>query len=517
MDNQIKTHIPKFGKNIIEMLMFNMYDECKVIYREYIQNSFDAIQQAVEQKILNSIDDGMVNVNIDSKHRTVTIRDNGTGVTLEKAAATLLDIAASEKDGYTQAGQYGVGRLVGAGFCSRIIFRTKAMGDEYGTEVIINSDEARSIIRDKNDHSDAATVIDVISQISQFTGDENHFFEVTLENIKEGYDILLSETEVMSYLEGVAPVDYSFQFKNILISNNPEFKKIHSSMKFVKLSVNNKPINKKYGLKIIGTDDDILSLDVFHLKDEDGVELAWGWYAVTPFTKEIPEVYNDVIEPNRGIRLRKNNIQIGDAKLLDKFFHEARGNHYFYGEIHVVSPEIVPDSTRQGLSSTHEALTLYELLRSKFSELRQMYYMASELKRAVRDLNVGVSKVNSEDEKVDKVEAKGEVEKALKTIEKASSKEIASTAAGTPLVEYYKKKSDDIQTKGGDNIVEKKKPTSQSVKVVPSDELSVLAEKYSLETIKVIRKVFALLRKKWDSDNKATLEKLIADLIKALR
>ena len=43
MDNSIKTPKPVFGKNIIEMLMFNMYDECKVIYREYIQNSFDAI------------------------------------------------------------------------------------------------------------------------------------------------------------------------------------------------------------------------------------------------------------------------------------------------------------------------------------------------------------------------------------------------------------------------------------------------------------------------------------------
>ena len=98
---------------------------------------------------------------------------------------------------------------------------------------------------------------------------------------------------------------------------NPEFKEIHSKMKFVKLSVNNKPITKKYGLKVIGTGDDILSLDVFHLKDEDK-ELAWGWYAVTPFTKEIPEVFQEEIEPNRGIRLRKNNIQIGDAKLLQK-------------------------------------------------------------------------------------------------------------------------------------------------------------------------------------------------------
>lgn len=516
MDNNIKAPTPKFGKNIIEMLMFNMYDECKVIYREYIQNSFDAIQQAVAKGILQSINDGMVNVNIDSKHRTVTISDNGTGIPLEKAPETLLNIAASEKDGFSQAGQYGVGRLVGAGFCSKIIFRTKAKGEDVGTEVIINSDAARQIIRDKNDHSDAVKVMTEISEVAKINDPKEHFFEVTLEEIKDGYDELLSETEIMSYLAAVAPVDYSFQFKNMLISQNPEFKEIHSKMKFVKLSVNNKPITKKYGLSVIGTGDEILSLDVFHLKDEDE-ELAWGWYAVTPFTKEIPEVYNEEIEPNRGIRLRKNNIQIGDAKLLDKFFHEARGNHYFYGEVHVVSPEIVPDSTRQGLASTHEALTLYDLLRGKFTEMRQIYYMASELKRAVRDLNVSVSKVNSDNENVDKVEAKGEVEKALATIEKTSSKEIASTTAGTPLVDYYKQKSQEIQANGAESTpVVKPKTPKNTVKIVASDELSVLTSKYSVETIKVIRKMLALLRKKWDSENKATLEKLIAEIIKKL-
>ena len=513
----MKAPTPIFGKNIIEMLMFNMYDECKVIYREYIQNSFDAIQQAVEKGVLPSINDGIVNVNIDNKHKTVTIRDNGTGITLDKASATLLNIAASEKDGYSQAGQYGVGRLVGAGFCSRIVFRTKAKGETVGTEVAINSDRAREIIRDKNNRSDAVSVMAEISSVSQITDKEEHFFEVILEKIKEGYDELLNEDNIISYLSAVAPVDYSFQFKNILISQNPEFKKLHSEMKSVRVSVNNKQITKKYGLTVLGTGDEILSLDVYHLKDEDE-ELAWGWYAVTPFTKRIPEMFNEEPEPNRGIRLRKNNIQIGDAKLLDKHFPESKDNHYFYGEIHIVNPEIVPDSTRQGLATTHEAIRLYELLHEKFAELRKIYYLANNLKRAVRDLNVGISKINSEDEKTDKIEAKGEVEKALATMEKTSDSEIASTSGGTPIVTYFKQKAKSIQENGGEEVpVEKPKRDKPAIKIVSTDELSPLSAKYSVESIKVIRKIFMLLRKKWDSDNKATLEKLIADIIKALK
>jgi site-specific recombinase XerD len=183
----------------------------------------------------------------------------------------------------------------------------------------------------------------------------------------------------------------------------------------------------------------------------------------------------------------------------------------------VVSPDIVPDSTRQGLASTHEAIRLYDLLIEKFTEMKQIYYMASDLKRAVRDLNVGVSKVNSDNEDVDKVQAKGEVEKALATIERTSGKEIASTSAGTPLLEYYQNKSKEIQENGGEVSVEKPKKDKPTVKIIASDELSVLSDKYSMESIKIIRKIFALLRRKWDSENKATLEKLIADIIKALK
>jgi site-specific recombinase XerD len=143
--------------------------------------------------------------------------------------------------------------------------------------------------------------------------------------------------------------------------------------------------------------------------------------------------------------------------------------------------------------------------------------MANDLKRAVRDLNVGISKVNSDNEDIDKVQARGEVEKALATIERTSGKEIASTSAGTPLVEYYQNKSKEIQENGGEAPVEKPKKDKPTAKIIASDELSILSDKYSMESIKVIRKIFALLRRKWESDNKATLEKLIADIIKALR
>jgi len=46
------------------MLMFQMYPNALVIYREYIQNAYDSINQAIRQGILNSTKDGYVTVEI---------------------------------------------------------------------------------------------------------------------------------------------------------------------------------------------------------------------------------------------------------------------------------------------------------------------------------------------------------------------------------------------------------------------------------------------------------------------
>ena len=56
MEQKVNSHI---GKKLLDMLMFSMYPDAKIIYREYVQNAFDSINSAVEQKILNKTKDGI--------------------------------------------------------------------------------------------------------------------------------------------------------------------------------------------------------------------------------------------------------------------------------------------------------------------------------------------------------------------------------------------------------------------------------------------------------------------------
>lgn len=44
---------PQIGKDVIESLTLGMYEDCRFIYREYVQNAADAVDKAVKLTILD--------------------------------------------------------------------------------------------------------------------------------------------------------------------------------------------------------------------------------------------------------------------------------------------------------------------------------------------------------------------------------------------------------------------------------------------------------------------------------
>ena len=345
----------KTGKHLIQILMFSMYNDQRIIYREYIQNAYDAINKAVNDGILSQMKDGIVDIRIDSNAQRIIIRDNGIGIKSNEVAEKLLNIADSRKDGITSAGQYGIGRLAGAGYCRYLKFKTSALGENTASIISFDVDFANQIINDIEDESSATEVIDLITKMESIPEKESeHYFEVTLEGVNKEYRELLNPEAVIEYLREVAPIDYSMKFKKALFApslehiDNPLYSSLYAGIGNVSVCVNGSTdLRKRYNLKIDGTGDEIDSLDFFCINKDNGDLLAWGWYAVTPFTKQIP-----TSDPNRGIRLRKHNIQLGTSDLLNKYFGEARGNNYFYGEVFAVHPNLRPNSDRSGLAPT---------------------------------------------------------------------------------------------------------------------------------------------------------------------
>ncbi len=395
MENK-KIHTPEVKKGLITLLMFQIYSEQRTIYREYIQNALDSINKAVEDHILIANKDGKVEINIDTHLKTVTIQDNGTGIKSKNAIKTLLDISSSTKDGVSQAGQFGIGRLVGGGYCHKLIFKTSARGEDVGTKVIFDVDKIWKLVKeDKTDYL-ATYVISECSTIEQFEcKTEEHFFEVILEGIKDEYaPTLLDQKKVIDYLTEIAPVEYTSQFNNALIFSSlniqPEYKDLFEKLEKVQIFVNSKRIQKQYGLTIKGTKDEINNLEFFKIEDVKYGLLAWGWFALTKFTIQIPKTDNLAF-----IRLRKHNIQIGSFNQLSgsSYWKEERSNSYFYGEVFVCHPNIMPNAARDGLAPSPETFAFNKLLKEYFENLKSLYTKANAAKKCVDKINDGYERI----------------------------------------------------------------------------------------------------------------------------
>lgn len=523
----------KTGKHLIQILMFSMYNDQRIIYREYIQNAYDAINKAVKDGILSQMKDGIVDVRIDSDAHRIIIRDNGIGIKSNEVAEKLLNIADSRKDGITSAGQYGIGRLAGAGYCRYLRFKTSALGENTASIISFDVDFANQIINDVEDESSATEVIDIITNMESVPEKEaEHYFEVTLEGVNKEYRELLNPDAVTDYLREVAPIDYSMKFKNVLVAPSlkqaacPLYSSLYADIGNVSVCVNGSTeLRKRYNLKIDGTGDEIDSLDFFRVDTDNGDLLAWGWYAVTPYTKQIP-----VSDTNRGIRLRKHNIQLGTSDLLNKYFGEARGNNYFYGEVFAIHPNLRPNSDRSGLAPTPETELLFDKLRLIFKNLGKLYQVANNAKNAVKKVALAVDKLNSGIETDDQY-IQAEIKYAEAELSKVENSTNAQSQVAKRVIELHKTKAQEKK-----NEAKEKKTSSPKPFVKPEDTPSItlttviptttppqtdiyepLKEKFTDKEILLIRRAFTYMTLACPVSSKPMLEQLKLHAINQLK
>ena len=127
-------YTPKIGAFVLETLTTGMYTNPLDSVREYIQNASDGIFSAENFKVLEP-NTGLIEVNLDSEARTLTIRDNGTGVASADAVSKLIDVGMSSKIYGEEAGFRGIGRLAGIAYCKRLQFITSSKYEDEKTVI----------------------------------------------------------------------------------------------------------------------------------------------------------------------------------------------------------------------------------------------------------------------------------------------------------------------------------------------------------------------------------------------
>ena len=373
------------GKNILDNLTTGMYLDSLVTFREYIQNACDQIEKAVEAGIIDR-EDALIDIFIDEKNRMISIEDNATGVSADSFISDLGDIANSGKEIGKDKGFRGIGRLCGLAYCRELRFVTSYKGEDKASIMILDAKKMRNMLVEKQKYS-VDEVWDAIVTYSTTNEDiEKHYFRVEMIDINRENTDLLDIKKVRNYLSFVAPVAYKQPF----ILKNKIYRYAQSidyRMDEYRIEVNGAIIFKEYSTRLKEPSgnsqknyDEICDIEFKEFYDHEGRMLAWMWYGLSRFEKQIPP-----INAMRGIRLRSQNIQIGSDNTLQPLFKENRGIYYFIGEVFAVHPKLIPNSQRDYFNENEVRVEFEDNLRVYFYDvLHKIYNDANRIKNAYK-------------------------------------------------------------------------------------------------------------------------------------
>lgn len=487
----------KIGKDVIESLTLGMYEDSRFIFREYIQNSADQIDKAVEDGLFETLRDGKIEIEIQPSTESIRITDNATGISRNNVQSILKNIAKSTKDRTKNKGFRGIGRLGGLAYADKLIFETSFKGEDVKTFLTWNAQELKSIINNRTTKEDATKVIDQVTTFNEEKEDiETHYFKVTLEGVKN--KTLLDKDDIYNYLTMVAPVPYSkgFFFKDKVYD---KAKELNFNIDEYLIYVNRNQVLKSYTMSIYAGDiqnkkkiDEIHDIETYEIRSSNNQLLAWGWYAISNFTKVLPAVNSA-----RCLRLRKGNIQIGLEDALSKLFKESRGTKYFFGEVHAVSPELIPNSRRDYFTENKALKDFQKYLKIKFTELHKLYHFSSEVRNNQKKIDDLVEFTKVFEEKSKNGGFTDEKEKA-DFIKKFEQKKEKAASAEEKLKKAKEKISlkETSKSKVFENVVRAKNKDVSKVKIKDNGKTKFITDDItalSRKDRKLVSKIFGVV------------------------
>ena len=336
---------------MLRLITTAMYDNALTVYREYVQNSVDAIDAAIAKEFSKS--KAEIHIGIDHAERCITIRDNGTGVAAKTFARHMKAIGWSEKKGTTLRGIWGIGRLAGLAYCKHLVFRTKARGENTISQIDWDGQRFRELLSAPDQNMDLSEIVEQISTISseKTNARDPGFFEVQINQVvRHGNDVLLNDEAVKDYLAQVAPVPFrddapfGEEIKAFLMPH------VDVSGYCIYLNEADEPIYKPHQKKFAYAKnryDKFSEFDRVEIKGASGKLSAVGWvlhHSYFGALKNSPLI--------RGIRVRSGNMQIGNERILSGIFPEERFNNWSVGEFHILDPMLRPNGQRSNLEDT---------------------------------------------------------------------------------------------------------------------------------------------------------------------
>ena len=325
------------SKELLNLMINSIYSNNEIFLRELISNASDAIDkyryQALSSKGEMPLNEFEINLSVDKKKRTITISDNGIGMSKEDLINNLGTIAksgskdfasklkeAKEKQDLNIIGQFGVGFYSAFMVASKIEVLTKTYN---GQGYLFTSDGQESYTIEEKDKETTGTEITIYLKKSSKEVDYDSYLEqFKIKNLVKKYSdyirypikMMVTKSEQVLDKDG-KPVEGKYEDKQVLETLNsmiPLWKKNKSE-------VTDEDLNEFYKNKFNDYENPLASLFV-------RVDGKITYDALLFIPSHIPyNLYSDSYE--RGLQLYSKGIFIKDKcqELIPDYLKFVKG------------------------------------------------------------------------------------------------------------------------------------------------------------------------------------------------
>lgn len=380
------------GRSVLETITVALYENPIILFREYVQNSLDAHNKAIDEGE-NAVNNFHVTIDVNEQDKKIVIKDNGYGIATNEFAERMLGIGSSQKaaDRTRYIGFRGIGRISGLAFCSKLIFRNKVANSNKIHECVWDGDKYRKIL-DGGTGGDLQSIIKKIVTIKENPAERNtkakHYFEVILEGYTNEIKSMLENKNFKEKLIRMLPLKYDRKFKgaNTIVSKYNSFMKNEDLKRFmVSVKYDGERLFKSYNDKfILGSS--IVFWEVRGKKKQDGslgdkIGLLWFTFEGHLKSQDNDEYYG-ILTRSKNVLMGVNDTfaQVADAnkEYVTTFAQMAQALRGIYGELLINSQHLSDNSRRDWFLTDEHSRDLNNVITDFMRRLHQYRYCASK-------------------------------------------------------------------------------------------------------------------------------------------
>jgi molecular chaperone HtpG len=443
----------KIGFGLLETITVALYENPIILFREYVQNSLDAYNRAIDDEKKRIISDFGVDIVADLGKKRIIIKDNGYGIEKDSFKDKMINIAMSGKDEdkTKYIGFRGIGRISGLPFCKKLFFLNKVENSDQINICVWEGDKYNTLIKEKSTDDIEKRIDDIVKfrKIKYKGKTSEHFFIVVLKKFNSEIEELLSNRLFKERLKKMLPLKYSSQFDKAkeIIERYQSFMKSDLNRFMLNVKYNSEELYKNYTIDSI-LESDIIFLFLEGKKQEDKIKDKIGmiWFTFDRHLKKVRD------KEYFGILTRSKNMLMGSNDTFARVANECDGYITTYGEmvqalsgiqgeLLINSPNLRDNARRDWFRYDEHSRILNFIIHDFMRRLHQYRYVSSryyrkkatkekeDLKKALDELiSLDVNKINFEefsikasDEVIKESEEKKEVNYAEEDIPFESS------------------------------------------------------------------------------------------------